>query len=216
MQETPGRARLPRPGVSLSNQARTVPKVRKKLPHILSQEEVARLIEASSSLFQRMLLMVLYGTGMRRPEIAQLKIADIDSQRMVIHVVNGKGGKDRDLPLSPALLETLRVYWRWMKPRTYLFPSRTYRDYERPITGKAVWNNCTQAARRAGIRKRVTPHLIRHSWATHLLEVDGGASVLLHARPRLLSASRTDENRCGQSRNRRAALLGVEGGLANR
>lgn len=146
------------------------PNTRKKLPKILSREEVARLIEASSSLFQRTLLMVLYGTGMRRAEIAQLKIADIDSQRMVIHVVNGKGGKDRDLPLSPALLETLRVYWRWMKPRTYLFPSRTYRDCERPITGKAVWNNCTQAAKRAGIRKRVTPHLIRHSWATHLLE----------------------------------------------
>jgi integrase/recombinase XerD len=146
------------------------PKTRKKLPNILSKEEVARLIEASRSLFQRTLLMVLYGTGMRRAEIAQLKIGDIDSQRMVIHVVNGKGGKDRDLPLSPALLETLRVYWRWMKPRSYLFPSRNYRDCERPITGKAVWHNCTDAAKRAGIRKRVSPHLIRHSWATHLLE----------------------------------------------
>src|ERR1039457_5299183 len=93
------------------------PKVARKLPNILSREEVARLINASSSLFERTLLMVLYGTGMRRAEIARLKIADIDSQRMIIHVVDGKGHKDRDLPLTPALLETLRAYWRWLKPR---------------------------------------------------------------------------------------------------
>ena len=146
------------------------PRTRKKLPNILSGEEVARLIDASSGLFQRTLLMVLYGTGMRRSELVRLKISDIDSQRMILHVVNGKGGKDRDLPLSPALLETLRAHWRWLKPRTYLFPSRKYRDREQPITGKIVWVACTEAARRAGIRKKVTPHLIRHSWATHLLE----------------------------------------------
>jgi len=146
------------------------PKVRRKLPNILSREEVARLIEASSSLFQRALLMVLYGTGMRRAEIARLKIADIDSQRMIIHVVDGKGHKDRDLPLSPALLETLRAYWRWLKPRTYLFPSRLHRDCEQPISDKVIWLACTNAAKKAGIRKKSNPHLIRHSWATHLLE----------------------------------------------
>ena len=146
------------------------PKVRRKLPKILSPEEVARLIDASSDLFQRTLLMVLYGTGLRRAEIARLKIGDIDSQRMIIHVVNGKGGRDRDLPLSPALLATLRAYWRWLKPRTYLFPSRMHRDREQPITDKTVWRACTQAAKRSGIHKKVTPHLIRHSWATHLLE----------------------------------------------
>jgi site-specific recombinase XerD len=146
------------------------PKVRRKLPNILSREEVARLIDASSSLFERTLLMVLYGTGMRRAEIARLKIADIDSQRMVLHVVNGKGGKDRDLPLSQTLLETLRAHWRWLKPQTYLFPSRMHRDKEQPITDKIVWRVCTEAAKKAGIRKRVTPHLVRHSWATHLLE----------------------------------------------
>jgi len=146
------------------------PRVRRKLPNILSREEVARLIDASSSLFERTLLMVLYGTGMRRAEIARLKIADIDSQRLVIHVVNGKGGKDRDLPLSPTLLETLRAHWRWLKPQIYLFPSRLHRDCEQPITDKIVWRACTEAAKRAGIRKRVTPHLVRHSWATHLLE----------------------------------------------
>ena len=93
------------------------PRVRQKLAKILSREEVAQLIEASSGLFERTLRMVLYGTGMRRAEVARLKIADIDGQRMILHVVNGKGGKDRDLPLSPALLETLRAYWRWLKPR---------------------------------------------------------------------------------------------------
>ena len=146
------------------------PKTRRKLPKILSQEEVTRLIDASSSLFERTLLMVLYGTGMRRSEVARLKLADIDSQRMVIHVVNGKGGKDRDLPLSATLLETLRAHWRWLKPQVYLFPSRMHRDREQPITDKIVWRACTEAANRAGLRKRVTPHLVRHSWATHLLE----------------------------------------------
>ena len=146
------------------------PKVRQKLPKILSREEVAQLIEASSGLFERTLLMVLYGTGMRRAEVARLKIVDVDSQRMVLHVVNGNGGKDRDLPLSPTLLETLRAYWRWLKPRTYLFPSRMHRDHEQPISDKTVWHACAEAARKAGIRKRVSPHLLRHSWATHLLE----------------------------------------------
>ena len=156
------------------------PRVPKKLPKILSREEVAQLMDASSSLFERTLLMVLYGTGMRRAEIARLKIADIDSQRMVIHVVNGKGGKDRDLPLSPKLLETLRAHWRWLKPRTYLFPSRLHRDSEQPITDKIVWRACTEAANRAGIRKRVTPHLVRHSWATHLLEAGTDLRTIQH------------------------------------
>ena len=133
------------------------PKAQRKLPNILSREEVARLIEASSSLFERALLMVLYATGMRRAEVARLKIADIDSQRMIIHVVNGKGGKDRDLPLSPALLQTLRAHWRWLKPRTYLFPSRLHREQEQPITDKIVWRVCTEAAKGAGIRKPTVP-----------------------------------------------------------
>jgi len=146
------------------------PKSPRKLPSILSQEEVARLINASSGLFQRTLLMVLYGTGMRRAELARLKIAHIDSQRMIIHVVDGKGHKDRDLPLSPTLLENLRVYWRWLKPRDYLFPSRKHRGHEQPISDKTVWVACAEAARMAGLGKRVSPHLVRHAWATHLLE----------------------------------------------
>jgi integrase/recombinase XerD len=146
------------------------PRVPKKLPGILSREEVARLINAAGTLFHRTVLMLLYGTGMRRTEAALVKLADIDSQRMVIRVVNGKGGKDRDLPLSPALLETLRAHWLCFKPRTFLFPSRSSRLIEKPITDKAVWHIVIEAARRAGIRKRVTPHTLRHSWATHLLE----------------------------------------------
>ena len=90
---------------------------------------------------------------------------------MIIRVVAGKGGNSRDLPLSPALLETLREYWRWRKPKTYLFPSRDpRRGTEQPISDKSVWLACQEAARQAGLSKRITPHTLRHSWATHLLE----------------------------------------------
>ena len=147
------------------------PKDRRRLPTVLSREEVSRLINAAETLFRRTLLMTLYGTGMRRSELAHLKVGDIDSQRMIIRVVAGKGGKDRDLPLSPTLLETLREYWRWRKPKLYLFPTRTRGlPVEEPISDKTVWIACSEAARRAGISKRVTPHTLRHSWATHLLE----------------------------------------------
>jgi integrase/recombinase XerD len=147
------------------------PKDRRRLPTVLSREEVSALINAAGTLFRRTLLMTLYGTGMRRSELAHLKIGDIDSQRMIIRVVAGKGGKDRDLPLSPTLLETLREYWRWRKPKLYLFPTRTRGlPVEEPISDKTIWIACSDAAHRAGINKRVTPHTLRHSWATHLLE----------------------------------------------
>jgi len=147
------------------------PKDRRRLPTVLSREEVSALINAAGTLFRRTLLMTLYGTGMRRSELAHLKVGDIDSQRMIIRVVAGKGGKDRDLPLSPTLLEALREYWRWRKPKLYLFPTRTRGlPVEEPISDKTVWIACSEAARRAGINKRVTPHTLRHSWATHLLE----------------------------------------------
>jgi integrase/recombinase XerD len=147
------------------------PQDQRRLPTVLSREEVSRLINAAETLFRRTLLMTLYGTGMRRSELAHLKVGDIDSQRMIIRVVAGKRGKDRDLPLSPALLEILREYWRWRKPKLYLFPTRARRVHsEEPISDKTVWIACSEAAHRAGIRKRVTPHTLRHSWATHLLE----------------------------------------------
>jgi integrase len=118
------------------------PNERKQLPTILSREEVALLINASGNLFRRALLMTLYGTGMRRSEVARLRVDHIDGQRMIIRVVNGKGGKDRDLPLSPTLLETLREYWRWRKPKTYLFPTRSRGRGDCPISDKAVWIAC--------------------------------------------------------------------------
>jgi site-specific recombinase XerD len=143
------------------------PKDHRRLPTVLSLEEVARLIDAAGNLMQRALLMTLYGTGMRRTEVSMLKVRDIDSLRMMIRVERGKGGAGRDLPLSPALLETLREYWRWKKPRIYLFPSS---GQDRPISDKTVWYACKEAAVHARITKHVTPHTLRHSWATHLLE----------------------------------------------
>ena len=152
------------------------PKDHRRLPAVLSLEEVGRLIDAAGNLMQRALLMTLYGTGMRRTEVSMLKVCDVDSRRMMIRVERGKGGAGRDLPLSPALLETLREYWRWKKPQVYLFPSSTgQRGQDRPISDKTVWYACKEAAVHARIAKHVTPHTLRHSWATHLLE--GGTDL---------------------------------------
>jgi integrase len=98
------------------------PKRARRLPIVLSPEEVALLIDSTKNLMHRAILMTLYATGLRRAELCRLKVADIDSDRMMIHVREGKGGRDRDVLLSPKLLETLREYWRWMKPKTFLFP----------------------------------------------------------------------------------------------
>jgi site-specific recombinase XerD len=147
------------------------PKRQRPLPKVLSQEEVARLIDSAQSLMHRAMLMTLYGTGVRRAELCQLKVADVDSKRMVIRVRNGKGGRDRDVLLSDKLLETLREYWRWMKPKTYLFPG-TVKNWRAdvPITTKVVWTAVDEAGKRAGIEKRISPHTLRHSFATHMLE----------------------------------------------
>jgi len=99
-----------------------------------------------------------------------LRVTDVDSQRMVIHVRQGKGNKDRDVTLSPKLLEVLRAYWKWRKPKIYLFPSDQRQRREQPISSRTVYYAVREAARRAGIKKKVSPHLLRHSWATHLLE----------------------------------------------
>jgi site-specific recombinase XerD len=146
------------------------PKRPERLPEILSEEEVARLIESASTSYHRVILITLYGTGLRREELCRLKVTHVDSQRMVIHVHQGKGGKDRDVTLSPKLLEVLRAYWKWRKPKTYLFPSYYGSRQEKPISSHTVWNAVSAAARRAGIKKKVSPHILRHSWATHLLE----------------------------------------------
>jgi site-specific recombinase XerD len=147
------------------------PKRQRRLPTILDQEEVARLIDSAANLMHRTMLMMLYATGLRRAEMCHLKVSDIDSKRMVIHVRQGKGGRDRDVLLTPKLLETLREYWRWMKPRTYLFPG-TVRNWRAdvPITEKIVWTAVAEAVQRAGLTKRVSPHTLRHCFATHMLE----------------------------------------------
>ncbi|MFN7920212.1 MAG: site-specific integrase [Bryobacteraceae bacterium] len=147
------------------------PKSPRRLPVILSQEEAVALINSASNLMHRAMLMLLYSTGIRRAELCQLKVEDIDSKRMMIHIRQGKGRKDCDVPLSPVLLETLREYYRWMRPKTYLFPGTVNNcRADKPITSKVVWEDCREAAQRAGITKRVSPHLLRHSFATHQLE----------------------------------------------
>jgi integrase/recombinase XerD len=147
------------------------PKARKRLPTVLSSEEVTRVIDAACNLYHRTLLMTLYSTAARRAELCRLKVQDIDSQRMMIRIHQGKGGRDREVPLSPKLLETLRVYFRWMRPATFLFPG-TVKGVRAdvPITPNVVWLACRQAAQRAGITKRLSPHSLRHSCASHLLE----------------------------------------------
>jgi integrase/recombinase XerD len=143
------------------------------LPEILSQEEVARLIDAAEHPFHRILLMTLYATGARRAEVAHLKVSDIDSQRMVIHIRGGKGGKDRDVMLSPKLLEALRIYWRGLRSKStdWLFPGNRWHTGHRPVTTKVLWTACLNAAERAGLaHKHIHPHTLRHCFATHLLE----------------------------------------------
>lgn len=147
------------------------PKTPQRLPSILSVEEMGRLIEAADGLYHRTMLMMLYSTGMRSAELLQLQVADIDSRRMLIHVRHGKGGRDRYVPLSPTLLATLRVYYRWMRPQTWLFPGTVHNwRADKPITKRVLWDAVVVAAKRAGLRKRVSPHVLRHSYASHLLE----------------------------------------------
>ena len=160
------------------------PKSPRRLPTVLSPEEVTRLINAARNLYHRALLMTLYSTAVRRSELCRLQVSDIDSQRMMIRI-HGKGRRDRDVPLSPKLLETLRLYWRWRKPTTYLFPGRGRRA-DAPISANIVWLACHQAAQQAGIRKPLSPHSLRHSCATHWLEAGADLRtiqvVLGHAR----------------------------------
>lgn len=149
------------------------PKQPIRLPEVLSREEVGQLIRCADSRLHRVCILTLYATGVRREELVQLKISDIDSQRMLIRVRQGKGKKDRDVVLSPRLLAELRDYWRTAnpKPKTYLFPRKGANpDSDVPMEAKSVWNAVHEAAKRAGLEKRVHPHTLRHCFATHLLE----------------------------------------------
>jgi integrase/recombinase XerD len=148
------------------------PKKNHRLPTILSQEEVARLIDAAGTPFHRTLLITLYATGLRCAELTRLKVSDVDSKRMVIRVQGGKWRKDRDVMLSPKLLEELRKHWHRLrrKPSDWLFPGNRWHTAHYPIDTKTVWHACDGAAKRAVLKKAVHPHTLRHCFATHLLE----------------------------------------------
>ena len=137
------------------------------LPVVLSLDEVARFFVAIRNLKHRAILMTAYAGGLRVSEVTQLRVTDIDSQRMVIRIRQGKGQKDRYVMLSPRLLEILRTYWRAVRPRDILFPGAIP---DRPITTGSVRKVCHRARRAAGLGKHITVHTLRHSFATHLLE----------------------------------------------
>lgn len=141
----------------------------KTLPTVLGVNEVERWLGCVPNLKHRTVLLTLYAAGLRLSEATHLQISDIDSQRMLLHIHKGKGQKDRQVPLSPRLLETLRAYWRQAQPApaSYLFPGRTL---DVPLSSTTIQKMCKQAALTAGIQKRVSSRTLRHSYATGLLE----------------------------------------------
>lgn len=142
-------------------------KARKHLPVVLSREEVARFFDACGNLKYRAVFSVIYGAGLRNREVRMLEVRDLDAERGLIHVRQGKGNKDRYTLLSRSLLNTLRCYWRAYRPQRLLFPGR---KPDRPLNKPAFNPVATRTARHAGIHKHVTCHVFRHSFATHLLE----------------------------------------------
>lgn len=149
------------------------PKRRPTLPPTLSAEEVTRILDHTHNLKHWTILATFYATAVRSNELRHLKVSDLDSKRMVIHVREGKGGRPREIALSPALLERLRVYFRWRRPTDWLFPSKQ-RPNE-PLDNGSIRQLCRAAGRRAGIARPVFPHLFRHACATHML--DAGADL---------------------------------------
>lgn len=152
-----------------------LPKTKKKLPIVLSIREVARFFDALKSPKYRAIFMTTYAAGLRVSEVTHLKVSDINSERMQIEIRDGKGGKDRSIMLSPTLLTILREYWREEKPgHDWLFPGGSP---GKPLSSTSVQKTCKKAAKDAGLSKNITPHSLRHSFATHLLE--GGSDLRL-------------------------------------
>lgn len=142
------------------------PRVAKKLPGVLSREEMKRLIKSARTLRDKTLLSVAYSTGARVNEVMSLRLSDIDRAQGLLYIRSGKGSKERRALLSKKLLTLLEKYWRERRPKDYLFPS----EDGAPLSDTVLQKACKDAALRAGIKKRVYPHLLRHSFATHLLE----------------------------------------------
>lgn len=143
-------------------------KTRKKLPIVLSVDEVRRLLSAPSNLKHRTVLSLIYATGARLSEATHLRVADIDGARMMVHIRCGKGGNDRMVPMSVALRDLLREYWHAEHPRDWLFPGL---GADQPLHPNTVQKICGLARRRAGLDKPASVHTLRHSYATHLLEL---------------------------------------------
>jgi len=169
-----------------------------KLPVVLSPEEVARLLNAAPGLKYKAALSVAYGAGLRAAEVVSLKVCDIDSKRMIVRVEQGKGHKDRNVMLSPSLLDLLRAWWRVARPRGWLFPGR---NPVQPMTTRQLNRACHAAAEAAGIEKNVSPHTLRHSFATHLLEQNTDIRVI-----QVLLETTTN---CPRTPDRGADLLSV-------
>ena len=144
-----------------------VPKKRRQLPTVLAPQDITRILDRTINLKHWMIIATFYATALRCDELRHLKVSDIDSQRMVMHIRKAKGRIERDIALSPALWERLQVYYHWRKPTDWLFPSNPYPD--RPLSDKSIRPLCSQAGQRAG-KPLVHPHLFRHACATHLLE----------------------------------------------
>jgi integrase/recombinase XerD len=149
----------------------------RKLPRVLCPEEVGRLLEAAPGpgLKYKAALSIAYGAGLRAGEVVMLRVGDIDSKRMLIRVEQGKGRKDRHAMLSPQLLELLRAWWRQCRSQSWLFPGQ---DPVRPLTARQLNRVCHMAAETAGLGTWVSPHTLRHSFATHLLENDIDVRVI--------------------------------------
>jgi integrase/recombinase XerD len=148
------------------------PKKERKLPDVLSQEEVFRILEALDNQKHKAILFLVYSAGLRVGEVVRLRIQDIDSKRMLIHIIQGKGLKDRYTVLSQACLEQLRLYAKQYHPETWLFPGPKYGSHLTERTVEKIFDN---ACCKAKIKKDVSVHVMRHSFATHLLE--GGTDL---------------------------------------
>lgn len=143
-----------------------------RLPPVLSRDEIARFLVAVPGLRNRVALATTYAAGLRVGEVVRLKVSSIDSQRMLLHIEDGKGGRDRYAMLSPRLLEILRAYWKQARPSSWLFPGQEPGSH---VSRGALQDACRTARRRARIGKPITTHSLRHSFATHLLE--GGTDI---------------------------------------